>query len=786
VSGNYETCTVTVATQSTTNPLWTRGFLKQDASDIGGVTTFHHPSHFDGTYFLWHGDSVWGATTQACRNQWRSYIDNRAANGFTVVHLALSPRWGGPLAPAGYSGIRSNMSGGLAPFQQLAGTCPSSTFNRESKFPNCQSRWNFPYWQELDGMIQYANSQGILVFLAGVNGPYDEWISDAAIKSFARNLAALTRGNFVILSPGLDDDPSLCEPGYGCAVRRMSHLLDVAGEEIRTLSGVYPIITNHFASIDPNQIDDSHAESWLNVDGYQSGFAGTNLNNLTSRPRTLAQAIRYPMAAPFTNPRKPAVNTEAIYDWGYPVTSEASTSVQHYNRYRARQAGWSSWFAGATGYSWGQVGLWEWGICGLSPLPSWAVAAQSCVNAFGATPQSNEYKNYAGAMCQSATANSAERMVDALRTLDFATLAAGPNEQNRVTSVPAPATPRKFVAARDPDGLLVYMPHNANVRVNLSGTGLESGFEPYLYNPRAHVPVQTPVCSLVSGATYQFENPLPVSAGTVGTADWILLLSPRSTVICSSGFAALGEPELGFFAAESEGGVRGLWAHPIGSTDATSLELVEQVQAELPRKWSAARDDSGNTLVVWEYREGFGTLSEIRARWLDDNARPLGEAFVVSAVQGRDQLAPSVGVGPSGESIAAWVERDPLTGASEVLATPLSLAGVSGVQPTRLDRESVLIPRRTRSICAASSGCFVAWEAANQLTGAVSARYRAVDVATAFPSSSVRQLRDLESELWVGRPEVDAGGRAFLSWEEFDGRGRSVGRFASFLDSGAE
>ncbi|MBP9145348.1 MAG: DUF4038 domain-containing protein [Thermoanaerobaculia bacterium] len=782
---------VSVAIQSTSNPLWTRGFLKQDSSYSAGVNTFKPPSHYDGTFFFWHGDTAWAATVQACRNQWRSYIDNRKANAFTVVHLALSPRWAGPPAPAGYSGVRSNMSNGQAGFQQIGGTCPSAAFDRESKFPNCSSRWNPGYWQELDGMIQYANQQGILVYLVGASGPFDEWISDAAIRTFSRNLAAMTRGNFVILSPGFDDDPTECEPGYNCAPlgRRMSQLLVASGDEIRTLSGTYPIITNHYATVGAGSIDDVHPESWLNVNGYQSGFSGGNLANITSRPRTFAQAIRYPTSGPFANPRKPALNAEAIYDYGYGVTSEASTSIQHFNRYRLRQAGWSSWFAGATGYSWGQAGLWEWGLCGLPSLPAWATDEETCVVGTlnpPPTPQSNEYKSYAGAMCQLETAVSARRLGDGIRTLDFGTLAAGPAEQNRATSSPPPTTPRQFVLARDADNLVVYMPHNANVRVNLAGTGFESGFAAYLYNTRAQLNMVTPVCAPLSGATYQFENPGGVSAGTLGTDDWVLLLGPGSSIPCSS---SLNEPELGelgFFMTESEEGIRGLWAHVPGALEEREAVLVEGVPAELPRRWSAARDGSGNTLVVWEHRQGYGTISAVHARWLDANAQPLGEVIAVSPVQGRDQLAPSVAVTPDGEAIVAWVEHDPVSGSSEVLSTGLSIAGAMGTAPARLDRAGILVPRRTRAICDAASRCYVAWESENRLTGAVSAKYRSVDARSAFSLDEESLLRETSTELWLGRPELDARGNAVLSWEEFDPRGTSKGRFASLLRSTAQ
>lgn len=781
-SGLVTTGSVNVAAQFTTNPLWTRGLLKQDSVYALGVTTFRPISHYDGTYFFWHGDTAWAATAQACRNQWRSYVDNRKANGVTVVHLALSSRWAGPPATGDDEGILSNMSGGQASFEQVLQACPSEDFDREEKYPNCQSRWNPAYWTELDGMIQYANQEGLVVYLVGVAEPYERWMSNAAIKVFARNLAAMTRGNFVLLSPGFDGDPTACEPYMTCPGngRYLSKLQDVAGDEIRTLSGVYPQIVNHYGTVNATQMAGVHSESWLNMNGYQSGHNGGQLSSLASRPKSVAQAVRYATSGAFKNPKKPAINAEAIYDYGYGVSSEAATSATHHNRYRARQAGYSSWLAGATGYSWGNAGLWEWGICGQSPIPGWAVAEQTCQGGSNPVPQTDDYTSYAGSMCSEDATDSLRLLGDAMRTVDFAVLAAGPSEQNRASSVPQPLTYRQFALARDADTIAVYLPYNEYVRVELGGTGLESGFSAAFFNPWDPDFLIPASCSHVSGTKYEFDNPQGI--GEVGKDDWVLAIFPGAGIPCDVGLAGFQGSELHIFAAESEERIRGLWAWPGDDSGASEPTLIEAVGGQLPRKWVSQRDAQGNTLVVWEHRRAFGTLSQLHGRWLDPGARPLGEVFGIAPVADRDQLAPSVGMGSSGEGVVAWIERDPATGEAQVLALDLSPAGAAEREPNRLDREGVLVPRRTRVGCTPESKCVVAWEEEDRLTGAVTARYVTVDSQAVRVTSDELVLRSAPGELWLGRPELDSEGRIVLSWEEFDASGESRGRFAAFVD----
>ena len=261
-------------------PDLSEGIPPADDFDRLGITTYQPPSHFDKTPFLWHGDTAWAASTQACRNQWRDYVDNRRDNGFTVVHLALAPSWAGQLATGSLVGPLNEAEEEEELVVEDAGAWTSSC--------------------KIDGMVQYANQQGLTVYIPGLIQPYQEWPSTEAVKVFTRNFVGRMRGYAVILSPGFDSDPDACEPG-GCARKKLA-LMDAAGTEARSVDPAYPLLINHFATVAPGKVALAHPKTWLNADGYQSGFSDAKLPELTNRPapgrRRSASRRRRPARSP--------------------------------------------------------------------------------------------------------------------------------------------------------------------------------------------------------------------------------------------------------------------------------------------------------------------------------------------------------------------------------------------------------------------------------------------------------------------------------------------------------
>ncbi len=172
--------------------------------------------------------------------------------------------------------------------------------------------------------------------------------------NFAHWLAARLGGSFVVFSPGFD---------AAKVVKDGVFLQAVVGQELKRVNPLH-LVTNHWATIDLPQIASLHNETWLDFEMFQSGSnegapnPETQLIRITQRAREMAWKISgssKPPEVDFTSYLRPAINGEAIYDQG-------GLPSAHFNDYRARQAGYLSWLSGASGYSFGVGGIWDWGI----------------------------------------------------------------------------------------------------------------------------------------------------------------------------------------------------------------------------------------------------------------------------------------------------------------------------------------------------------------------------------------------------------------------------------------
>lgn len=137
---------------------------------LHGFLQVHNPSryltHADGTPFFWMGDTAWNAFFAATEEEWKVYVDDRAAKRFTVIQASL--HWNGGKALADRH---------LNPAQ----------LDKRS--------WNPAFFKGVDDKIRYANEQGIVIVLTGL--PVDEW--------YGRMLAARYAGSHVIFSPSFDE-----------------------------------------------------------------------------------------------------------------------------------------------------------------------------------------------------------------------------------------------------------------------------------------------------------------------------------------------------------------------------------------------------------------------------------------------------------------------------------------------------------------------------------------------------------------------------------------------------
>lgn len=763
--------------------LYSHGLLTQRSYTTGSppVLTKEPISHYDRSLFFWQGDAAWAAPLQACRNQWRQYIDNRKAKRFTVVQLGLAPKWAGEPSTGNNRGPKNKLSS--APFEKVS-TCTES-----GVVPNNCSRWNPAYWEELDGMIRYANQQGIVVLLAGLISPYDRYPQESDITIFSRNLAARIRGNFVVLSPSFDDKP--LETAYGS--RKVQDLMNTAAVAARGSNLIYPLLINHYATIGSAEVGGAHAQTWLNANGFQSGYNSNNLDLVTGRPRTLAQEMRGSPTTAYQNPRKPALNLEAIYDYGYcgNNTSAACSSATHFNEFRARQAGWLSAFSGSTGYTMGSAGIWEWGICGAAyaDRPQWMKTYKSCGDEPGSDSNipsvSSGWRSYASAM-DKWLSQQTQILGDGLRLWpwwDFMTTQA---EQNRIVGNPT-ANDKRMVLARAAGLLVVYMPENASVTLNLAGTNVHPTLNRSMYNPRQpQVAWPVPTYSQNPEGTYRYNNPIPQASRLLGRSDWVLVLKASSSAQMTWAGASSNRIEVytGAPSSSKEGAALNAQIYdPSGYPVGSELTVHESPAGIYPRNASVARDGLGNFIIAWEERSGPDLPGHIYARRLTSVGSSLGAAFEVSAAAGVDQFQPGVGADGAGRFLITWTERNLTTTKSSISGQAFDVNAFAAGDPIEISSQRGYEVDSSRTGCSIAGDCVVAWEQVNEGSRVAAIRAQRIGVAGTFVGSSYQVKQSAPGDLWLLYLGVAGDGASEARWEAIGTDGESAGSFNKLYDA---
>lgn len=432
------------------NALFEKGPLTQPPAASG----WRSIRHTNGDFFYWVGDTAWAATLRALPQEWVAYVNNRKAKGFTVTHLAIAPEWAGgcweaeegqpEVWPFNDETECRPPAQAKAPAEDEEGGVDRPIPEPLPPIPANDSTPRHEFFERLASYVQTANCQGLVAFVVGVMEPVNRLPDSEDAALFARNLAGRLAGNHVIFSPGFDDPIfAECENGVPPLVDDENYsdsdrLIRAVGDIIAETAPRH-LILNHPGTNGKAQFADdvsttvdrlcaiTAGKPWYKLAPYQSGFAGGNLNRITNRPLRLAQGLRgYDSQLPgFSTVRRPTINLEAIYDYGYDA---ADLAPVHWNRFRARQAGYLSWLAGATGYSFGASGIWEWGYCNDNAPPEGAPLW--CDPVLGDSPQAiGEFLNFSTAM----NANSSrdmKRMGEGLRGLAMSGLVT--NEQGRI------------------------------------------------------------------------------------------------------------------------------------------------------------------------------------------------------------------------------------------------------------------------------------------------------------------------------------------------------------------
>lgn len=317
------TGTVDVAPYTGPNPLYRHGSLRVSANR-------RHLEHADGTPFLYLADTAWLAPQYATVEDWRDYVDDRAAKHFTVIQIASAADW-----DRGEADPRNALK---ADFRNVHGAIPFTLTDGRTPARNSLVQWNPDFWRHVDALVEEANRRGLVVFVNGVMNPAGN-ATEGAAPAFARALAGRLAGNHVLLAPNFDSNPW-----------RTGEVADFdsVGSVLQEFSPNL-VITHPNTAFDP--VENAHGYAWLDVSGVQSGHNGGR------RDAVFARAREWTRRAYDLTPTKPVINLEALYD-----ASASGSSVGKYTGTAkdARATAYLSVLNGSAGYGYGAFGIWNW------------------------------------------------------------------------------------------------------------------------------------------------------------------------------------------------------------------------------------------------------------------------------------------------------------------------------------------------------------------------------------------------------------------------------------------
>jgi hypothetical protein len=443
---------VTVASYSGSNPLYKNGYLRVS-------TDQRYLTSANGTPFLWLGDTAWSAPVAATQEEWERYIQKRKAQKFNVIQVHSVDGW-----------IKRKVDrGGNAPFQGSGSGL----------------RWNPAYWRGVEEKVQYANDQGLLVFLAAVRmaAPDSNW-GDAfpeedsvQVRRFVRNLAARLMGNFVVYSPVADDF--------------WTRLADEAGSELQASTPVH-LVTTHPEMAPATAAYTFHDKSYVDFAGLQSG-GGWSSNPHGDSPDqwklpggggdASQYAIQWTLGLYHRAPRKPVIDLEVMYD---------SLNLGAFKRI-PRSTAYLSLLSGAKGVTYGCDGVWNWGVDLSGIGSSW---------------------DFATALDQ-ASATEMEYLFDFFSSFEWWRLI----PSHELVQNQSSDWLKKMAFAKDSDGRfgVAYLPDNPNIVLDMrafAGSMTGRWFNPVTSKSQ---PLLAPVDNV---GTHTFSKP-------AGWEDAVLFLSSR-------------------------------------------------------------------------------------------------------------------------------------------------------------------------------------------------------------------------------------------------------------------
>lgn len=252
--------------------------------------------HADGTPFIWIGDTGWNATYNSTMEDWKTYVDTRAAQRFTVIQV--SPR-----------GVGN---------RNTASAKPDVSFKTDGT-PDPE------FWKDLEDKIHYANEQGILILLVGVGSAWrDTMAANPHNQKFESYITGRMASLIVVLSPSFDQ---------------------LFSDELDRIAMEFQKWTTHLVTQHPgtNHSANLTYRSSTSVDfsGLQSGHQGGDLTKVYSAAR------QWTLDLWGGAPVKPVILLESMYD------AYGNNSARNWREKDSRKPGWIAWMSGAKGFTYG-------------------------------------------------------------------------------------------------------------------------------------------------------------------------------------------------------------------------------------------------------------------------------------------------------------------------------------------------------------------------------------------------------------------------------------------------
>ena len=273
-----------------------------------------HFEHADGTPFFWLSDTAWNGALLSSEADWQTYLDDRAAKGFSAVQFVTTQWRAGPANAEGLTAYS-----GRDPIEINTG-----------------------FFKRIDARLDALNAKGlagapVLLWALGDEAGNPGFLPEAEAVKLARYMVARYSAYHVVWLIGGDADyAGENAPRWKRIGRALFRSVEHAPTFLHPRGMRWPW-------------DEYENEEWLSALGYQSGHGDD--------AKTLAWIHSGPPSTEWQKgPAKPVVNLEPPYEdhVGY-------QSKERHTAYNVRRASyWSLLVSPLAGVSYGAHGVWSW------------------------------------------------------------------------------------------------------------------------------------------------------------------------------------------------------------------------------------------------------------------------------------------------------------------------------------------------------------------------------------------------------------------------------------------